>query len=273
MSIVLNGLKIATPGLETVSWLDDPHVPQATDGSPRTKWIRAIVLHTVHGKIGALKAGFKASTRAEAYAKYQANTSRDVSWDYTIDTDGTIIVSNDPLKKFTWQATSVNPFTLGIEFVQDDDGAVYSGQMDAGVKFLDFLTRELAKAGHPVPRCVPVTAEGKPVKAEGKPVKGVIPRIAKADTAASVCGIYGHRNQTTNRGPGDPGDHIFNALLAAGYKGFHYETGQDLDFWKGIQQQLGITGSSADGVPGRATQEKLMAAGHKYGLWTPRPGD
>ena len=266
MSIVLNGQKIATPGLETVSWLDDPHVPQATDGSRRTKWIRAIVLHTVHGKIGSLKPGFKASTRAEAYAKYQANTSRDVSWDYTIDTDGTIIVSNDPLEKYTWQATSVNPFTLGIEFVQDDDGALYKGQMDTGVQFLDFLTRELAKREHPIQRQVPMNAQG-------KPVRGIIPRIVNASSAQSVVGIYGHRNQTSNRGPGDPGDFIFEALLQAGYKGFNLDGGEDLDFWKGIQQRMGITGKSADGVPGVATQKKLEEAGHKYGLWTPRPGD
>ena len=107
MSIVLDGKKIETPGLETISWLDDPKVPKTTDVSARTQWIRAIVLHTVHGKVGKLLPGVKSSTRAESYAKYQANTSRDVSWDYTIDTDGTIIVSNDPMKHFTWQATSV----------------------------------------------------------------------------------------------------------------------------------------------------------------------
>jgi hypothetical protein len=264
MSIVLNGEKVATPGLETFSWLDDPKVPKTTDVSPRTQWLRAIVLHTVHGKVGKLLPGLsKPSTRAESYAKYQANTSRDVSWDYTIDTDGTIIASNDPIKFFTWQATSVNPFTLGIELVQEDNGDLYEGQMDVAVRFLDLLTRELADRGHPIQRQVPMGNDG-------KPVKGVIHRIGDSSQAKSVVGVYGHRNQTTNRGPGDPGDYIFNALLKAEYKGFNLDLQDDITFWKGIQTRLGI---AADGIPGKGTQQALLAAGYKHGLMVTRPGD
>jgi hypothetical protein len=263
MSIVLDGKKIETPGLETISWLDDPKVPMTTDVSARTQWIRAIVLHTVHGKVGKLLPGVKSSTRAESYAKYQANTSRDVSWDYTIDTDGTIIVSNDPMKHFTWQATSVNPITLGIELVQEDNGDLYEGQLDAAVRFIDCLTRELADRGHPIQRQIPVSAEG-------KVVKGVIKRIADSSSAKSVVGIYGHRNQTTNRGAGDPGDFIFEALLKAGYMGFCLDTNADLTFWKGVQSDHELT---MDGVPGKGVQKMLLENGHKHGLLVSRPGD
>lgn len=235
-----------------------------TDVTTRKTWIRAIVMHTVHGKVGKLLPGFsKPCSRAESYAKYQANTSRDVSWDYTIDTDGTIVVSNDPIKSFTWQATSLNPFTLGIEFVQESNGDLYEGQMDVAVRFLDLLTRELADRGHPIQRQVPITSDG-------KAVKGVIKRIADTDSAKQVVGVYGHRNQTTNRGAGDPGDFIFEALLKAGYKGFELEAQQDLVFWKSIQERLGL---AADGVPGPGTQQALIQAGHKHGLWVVRPGD
>jgi len=265
MSIVLNGEKVATPGLETVSWLDDPKVPKTTDVNPRTQWLRAIVMHTVHGKTGKLLPGLsKPSTRAESYAKYQASTSRDVSWDYTIDTDGTIVASNDPVKFYTWQATSVNPFTLGIELVQEDNGDLYEGQIAVAVQFLDVLTRELADRGHPIQRQVPMTADG-------KPVKGIVKRIEDSSQAKNFSGVVGHRNQTTNRGPGDPGDHIFNALLKAGYKGFNLDTNDDVVFWKDIQTRLGVT--PADGIPGRATQAALLKAGYKHGLWVSRPGD
>lgn len=263
MSIVINGKKIETPGLETVSWLDDPKVPRVTDFNPRTLWIRAIVLHTVHGKSGKLLPGIKPSTRAESYAKYQANTSRDVSWDYTIDTDGTVVVSNDPVRVFTWHAGDVNPFTVGIEFVQDDNGDIYEGQMLAGVRFLDVLTRELADAGHPIQRQVPMAPNG-------DPVRGVIGRIENNDSAKQVVGIYGHRNQTSNKPAGDPGDAIFRALLRAGYKGFNLDAKDDLTFWKDVQARLGLP---ADGIPGRATQQALLKADHKHGLWLERPGD
>lgn len=264
MSIVLNGEKIATPGLETVSWLDDPKVPRTTDVNPRTQWIRAVVMHTVHGKVGKLLPGLsKPCTRAETYAKYQANTSRDVSWDYTVDTDGTVVVSNDPMKFYTWQATSVNPFTIGIEMVQEDNGDLYEGQMEVAVRFLDLLTRELADRGHPIQRQVPMTSDG-------KPVKGVLKRIADASLAKNFSGVVGHRNQTTNRGPGDPGDFIFEALLKAGYKGFNLDAGDDVTFWKGVQTRLGVP---ADGIPGRGTQKALLSSGYPHGLWVTRPGD
>lgn len=263
MSLILDGQKIPTPGLETVSWLDDPKVPQATDGNPRKMWIRAIVIHTVKGMLGKLKPGIKPSTRAETYAKYQANTSRDVSWEYTVDTDGTIIVSNDPIKRYTWHAGAVNAFTLGIEMVQDDDGALYEGQMEVMVKFLDVLTRELADRGHPIQRQIPMTGDG-------KPVRGIIPRIQDASLARNVVGIYGHRNQTKDRGPGDPGDHVFEYLLRAGYKGFDLNASEDITFWKSVQKRLGL---KEDGVPGKDVHAALLAAGNAHGMYVPRPGD
>ena len=266
MSIVLNGQKLDTPGLETVSWLDDPQVPKATDFNARTLWIRAIVMHTVHGKMGPLKPGIKPSTRAEAYAKYQAHTSRDVSWDYTLDTDGTIIVSNDPIKNFTWHATAVNPFTLGIEMVQDDDGSLYEGQIAVAVKFLDTLTRLLADFNHPIQRQVPDTS----ANTLSPSVRGTIARLVDAKKAESVVGIYGHRNQNSQKGPGDPNDYIFNALLKAGYKGFRLDQNEDLNFWKPIQTKYHLT---SDGVPGRDTMNALKSDGYPHGLLVQRPGD
>jgi hypothetical protein len=35
----------------------------------------------------------------------------------------------------------VNPYTVGIEFVQEDNGDLYEGQMDVVVRFLDVLTQ------------------------------------------------------------------------------------------------------------------------------------
>ena len=265
MSIVINGKKIETPGLQTISWLDDPKVPQATDFNTRAMWIRAIVLHTVHGKSGRLLPGFsKPSSRAKSYARYQANTARKVSWDYTVGTDGTIIASNDPVKTYTWHAGDVNPYTVGIEFVQEDNGDLYEGQMDVVVRFLDVLTRELADAGHPIQRQVPMTSNG-------EPVKGVIARIENNDSAKQVVGIYGHRNQTGQKPVGDPGDDIFHALLRAGYKGFNLDAKDDITFWKDVQARLGL--SPADGIPGRATQQALLNAGNPHGLWVERSGD
>ncbi len=265
MSIILDGKQYETPGLDTISYADDPAVPQATDFQPRRERIKWIVIHTVHGKrCAVLRPGFsKPSKRAEQYAIYQANTSREVSWDITIDTDGTIIQSNDPVRRYTWHAGAFNPFSVGIELVQEGDGTLYGGQMDVLVRFLDFITRILARLGHPIQRQVPAI--------DGNPAGGVVRRILDAAEARKTTGICGHRNQTTNRGPGDPTDFPFLAMMEAGYKGFDFDKGEDITFWKGVQTRLGV---AADGNPGPGTAKAIRDAGHNpAGLWVVRPGD
>lgn len=209
MTLVVDGQRVETPGLETVSWLDDPHVPRVTDGRRRVpqaaRAARAIVLHTVHGKLGPLsdKASVP-SVRAERYARYQATTTREVSWHLTVDTDGTIVQSADVATWTCWHATAVNGWTVGIELVQESDGTLYRPQLAATVALCELLCARLG-----IERRVPARA--------GVPIVGVVPRLTGTDGPWS--GVFGHRNQSHNRGKGDPGDHVFLALLAAGFAG------------------------------------------------------
>lgn len=206
MSLIIDGQRVETPGLETISWLDDPKVPRVTDGRRRVpQSARAIVLHTVHGKLGPLadKASVP-SVRAERYARYQASTKREVSWHLTIDTDGTIVQSADVAAWTCWHATAVNGWTVGVELVQEADGTLYRPQLAAVVALCDLLCARLG-----IERRVPARA--------GVPIVGVVPRLTGHDGPWS--GVMGHRHQTRNRGPGDPGDYVFQALLAAGYAG------------------------------------------------------
>jgi hypothetical protein len=173
-----------------------------------------------------------------------------------------VIVSNDPLRRYTWHAGAVNGFTLGIEMVQEANGDLYADQIAAVVQLIDFLTALLSDRGHPIQRQIPWK--------NGKAVAGVLARLANSDTDQNVTGVYGHRNQTTNRGPGDPGDSIFEALHAAGYLGFDYDSGEDIAWWKAQQRRLGL---QEDGIPGPAMAAALKAEGHAHGLWVERPGD
>ncbi len=210
MSLVLDGRKIETPGLETVSFLDDPKVPRATDHNPRELPIVGGLLHTVSGKRGPIRPGGKPSSRDFTYAVYQAHTERDVSWDATGDTDGSTTISNDPARRYTWHAgaPAVNRQTIGIEQVQDADGAQYEVQIRAEVQLIELYCTHLF-----LPRRTPVDQDG-------KPYAGLLDERLFA-------GIYGHRNlwtltkkgeRTTMKPWGDPGDAIFNALLAAGFE-------------------------------------------------------
>lgn len=212
MSLIVGGQRIEVPDVRVVSWLDEPkRVPKATDGRVRATIPTAIVLHTSRGVPGKIQQGARASGVAEALARYQAQSSRDVSWHLTIDTDGEVLQSCDVSSWLAWHASSANGWTIGIELAQHaDSGDLWSAQVDALVAVCDVLCRMLR-----IPRCVPVEANGRPV---ASPVRAWQER-SEGGRGEHFVGLVGHRNLTRNRGPGDPGDAIFDALLSRGYVG------------------------------------------------------
>ena len=80
-----------------------------------------------------------------------------------------------------------------------------------------------------------------------------------------VVGIVGHRDLTSNRGQGDPGDAIMSALWKVGCQRLSFECYEDIIVWKQRQAVLGV--AYLDGIPGPHTVELLKRAGHKDGLW------
>ncbi len=260
MGIIHKERNIQVPGLDIKSWLDDSKIKQVTDKDRRSTWIRAFILHTVHGKLGTVKPGKgPPGPLAERYANYQTNTDRDVSWDYTEDLDGSFIVQNDPTKFYTWQAGAANRFTLGMEMVQEENGDLYSDQIDKAVQFIDAIT-----ALNGIQRVIPWnTGEDKPITK----------KIDRLETCNDFVGVLAHYHQTTNRGLGDPGPHIFYALKAAGYKLFDPRRNEEKDFWKAIQRSVGMSVADVDGVPGPKTRRLLRDTGRKHGMIVQRPMD
>jgi hypothetical protein len=254
MSLILNGTPY--PMRRRVFGPDNGVLPPA-QRNPRRQAIRAIVVHTTRGEARFVRPGAGPGGAAGRFASYEASTEEHRSWDFTIDRDGAIWQHNDPCRFVTWQAsvTAVNEVSLGIELVQDADGGIYQAQLDALVDLLDALTRALG-----VQRQYPVTAVG-------DPDDDMIPRFA----TGQVAGILGHRNVTTNRGPGDPGDDVFRTLGKAGYEGFDARHDADLYEWTGRQRWAGAR--ILDGLPGADTADALQRCGVPTGVWVQRPGD
>ena len=268
MSIIINEQKLNIPNVKTVSWLDPEAqalgLKEVSHKSKRNTWLRGIVCHTIHGKLGKLLPGLGPDTSIDiANARYQVNTTKQVSWDYTCDLNGDWLIQNDPTKFYTWQATSVNGYTCGFELVQQDNGDLYEGQIAKAVEFIDFLTAKLG-----IQRQIPWDMKN------NCPYKKTVNRIAGSNNAKDVVGVYSHYMQTTSRGYGDPGPYIQQALKDAGYLTFNFDGDDDKVFWKDKQKNiLGFSDSEADGVPGPKTVESLKAKGYKHGIFIKRPID
>lgn len=212
LGLVINSRRVAVPGVNVVTWLDDAkRAPPVTDGRARTKPPTAVCLHTSRGQRGAVRPGSRPSSRAETLALYQSRTARQVSWHLTIDTDGDVLQQADLVTWMCWHATHANGWTVGIELVQHPDtGDLWQVQVDAAVQVVTAICDTLG-----IPKRVPVDAEG-------APIQGTVQAWQEASEGGAQgawAGVLGHRHLTCNRGPGDPGDSIFRALLKAGFAG------------------------------------------------------
>lgn len=265
MSIILNKVKYEVKGLKSTSWIEDPkNIKYINDKNDRQKQIKSIVAHTHKGINGVLETGFGPNTDLDVkLAKYQIDTERQVSWDYTIDMNGDLLVQNDPLVHYSWQAGHFNSFSLGFEMIQKDNGNLFEGQIEKAVLLIDFLTLKLG-----IQRQIPWNS------LKNEPCRGTINRLIKDGNAGvDFIGICGHRNITDQRGKGDPGDHLFYALKNAGYMLFDLDKKQDLEFWKQKQKDLGIDKKDCDGIPLKQTVDYIKASGNKTGLLVHRPID
>lgn len=262
-AMILGGRSVPVPGAVVINWTNSACAPETTDRTPRRVPPRNITLHTNTGepRDPPTTEAEAASTRECQLARYQTTTDRDVSWDFLVSTLGFAAQQNDPLRYYTWQAGNVNGYSLGIETEQGPGGVLHKPSIDALVHLVDALTRELG-----IQRQVPAVMVG----GRRVPDRRVLARFGPGQDGASWWGVMGHRNITSNRGPGDPGDAIIQALLDAGYEGFDLASGEDLAAWRLRQLALGVPST---GKPGPDTVAALARLGFKHGMYVRRPGD
>lgn len=262
MAVVIAGQPEEIPGVHTVSWLEDPRLRlrKLEDFHPRPPaWIRQIVLHTTKGlpaRAGDLPQqvlpGLGAPVDAgERCAQYWSHDGRQAGAHLVVDQDGTVACCVDLGTEAAYHAGVVNNLSIGVELYQGAHGELYEGQLQATLALVDWLTRRFG-----IQRQIPHRYTGGPIR-----------RLEEG--GANCVGVFGHRDVTANRGPGDPGSAIFDVLGEAGYERFDFGALEDLKTWQVRQRGLGLP---ADGIPGPATVAALEPHS-PGGLWVERPGD
>lgn len=252
--LVINGQQQETP-FPSKSWMDDPafRLVSRQRSDRHDPWVHGITIHTTQGKDPQpILPGLGTAGGALANIRYWNGSPNFASAHLLVDKDGTVIQAADLASEVTWHATSVNSHTIGIEVVQGSDGSLYQGQIDTLIKLVDWLTDKFR-----IQRQIPAPYQGRPLE-----------RLSSG--GSDFVGVYGHRDQTSNRGRGDPGDTIMDALHNAGYERYDLNAGEDKQVWMDRQRQLGI--SDPDGVPGPSTVEALKRSGRTSGLWVLRGG-
>jgi hypothetical protein len=265
--VVINGAQVAVPGVSVQNWHDEPRFrlrigesSGVNDGRPRTtRWVRSIILHTTRGIPGGtdlraqkiLPGLGPVGPLAENVARYWSTSGQAGGAHLICDFDGTWICLADLASETAYHATSINDVSIGIEICQGGDAELYDGQLDSVVTMVDFLTERFC-----IQRQIP------------HGYHGPVPRLASG--GANCVGVFGHRDQTDQRGQGDPGDAVMEKLAKAGYERLDFRAGQDLSVWRERQRSISAglsTPLADDGIAGPRTVARLEQLGYPHGLW------
>lgn len=255
--LIVRGVKHAVPGLRVVNYEDDPRLKLKIPEDGIHKWTTktGVVLHTTKGVPGGkdkrpqlIKPGLRADDDfGDAIVDMWSTDGRCAGAHLGVGHNAVVYQFAD-LADVTWHATTVNYSTIGIEYHQGADAELYTGQIAAGVQLSLFLTT-LDEHGIVIARQMP------------DKYRGPLARLAHG--ARDFSGVFGHRDQTDNRGEGDPGDAIMDAHARAGFERRDLRAlgtlPEDRRAWRTIQHEIGRV--TPDGIPGPATARRLRAVG------------
>lgn len=194
--MLVNGTEVSPP-FPTVKL---PDIPKA--GTSRRKPISHVVLHTTggypdtaHPTPQQLRPGSgdaKACHARDVHA-YWSKGSRVAGAHILIDADGTVYQIADLATRAMYHAVGFNQVSIGIEVVQQRDSSLYDVQLFELVKVCAWLSGHFGLA-----------------KTVAMPYTGVRDSVEGID-------FIGHRDVSSNRGFGDPGDFVMQALVDAGW--------------------------------------------------------
>jgi len=203
--LVIEGMQLEVPGLRALSWLDEPELrlKMPEDGQKRWKPPHSLCLHTTMGILPAPRStGVKQrpARPEECTGRRTVNAwrheKRQASGALIVDADATILSTCDVVEEMSYHCPHLNIASIGIEVVQQPDGDLFSAQLSAVVTLCTLLCGVLR-----IPKRVIW------------PFRGPRPILKMQN----FLGVFGHRDADNNRGRGDPGDVLIQALVAAGF--------------------------------------------------------
>lgn len=266
--LLINGRIVLVPGLTVI--------PPALAGGPswakldrgdmtsRHAWVRQVIPHSVTGDwpqvvVPGAGPGGECQRYADIWATDPAHSAAHI----VVDSAGTVACLADLALVTSYHAEGSNPWSVGIEMVVAKDGTVRQATIDATALLIEAICDAIgipfqyhSGAYHGDPLLRMEVANGGHRRNLGGP---------------DCVGILGHRDNTSQRGRGDPGDAIYAALAARGAEGLDYAAEQDIDIGRRRQSALNAKGGrlQVDGLVGPSSLAEARRQG--YARWRDVP--
>jgi len=223
--LLIAGRSVPVPGLTIIP--PAPAGPQWASLEPgdyrmrHTSWVRQVILHTTKGIWPQpIIPGAGIAGRAQAVADFWRGDPTHSAAHLVIDQDGSVACLCDLAYVAAYHAEMSNDWSIGIELYQVAGGGIYQATLDAAALLVPAIC----------------DAIGIPFQIHGAPYRGhPLPRMEYTDASGrhqlggpDLVGVIGHRDNTSNRGRGDPGDAVYAQLVAAGAEPLDFSTGEDM---------------------------------------------
>lgn len=251
--LLVAGVVVPVDGLAVANPLDTAWCRLAAGDyrKRKTTWVRAIVIHgTRGGWPQPIIPGAGPGGRDKVVADFWRGDPVHSAAQLVVDTDGTVACLCDLARDAAYHATVANDWSIGIEMAQVGASELYEATLAATVRLVLALCETFE-----IPFQMPIGPYA------GRPLKRLV------NGGPDFAGVYGHRDNTSRRGRGDPGDVIYRELEVAGAERFDLDARTDLDAWERRQRKLNAMGTvvEVDGIAGPATMRALRSFGCSSG--------
>jgi hypothetical protein len=227
------------------------------DYTTRHGWIRQVIVHTTQGAWPQpILPGAGPGGEGPRYADIWQSDPTHSAAHLVVDSAGVVACLADLATMTAYHAEASNPWSIGIEMVQARDRSVHQATIDATARLVAAICDAIG-IPHQMPRG--------PYRNEPLMRMEVTDHDHRVQLGGPDCvGVFGHRDNTSRRGRGDPGDAIWTALAGLGFEGLDYSTGEDLAKGRARQRALRVRGEQlmVDGLVGTAS----LAAARRQGF-------
>lgn len=262
--VLVRGVVIPIPGLEIVPPASHggPEWAKLTPGDycmrPAGTWLRQVIVHTTKGIAPQrIIDGPGAGGRDLTVARFWQGDPEHSAAHIVVDNDGSVVCLADLATIAAYHATVSNLWSVGIEMYQELGGGIHRPVFDAVKVLVPALCNILE-----IPFQVPADRYAK------APLRRML------NGGLDCAGVFGHRDNTSRRGEGDPGEFFYDAMREVGAESFHISDGEDLNRWSARQDYLNrhheqvvrsvLNGKllTVDGLAGRSTLRVARQAGY-----------